>query len=70
MKFSIILSGLLALATSATAATPFDEIVAEILDNNPAIRIVNERSSAQVEQILGENTLESPEVEFGRLWGA
>ena len=70
MKFPIILSGLLALATSATAATPFDEIVAEILDNNPAIRIVNERSSAQVEQILGENTLESPEVEFGRLWGA
>ncbi|MDE6378362.1 MAG: TolC family protein, partial [Duncaniella sp.] len=70
MKRSIILCGLIGWAVTAAAATPFDEVVAEILDNNPTIRIVNARSQAQVEQTLGENTLESPEIEFGRLWGA
>lgn len=70
MKLSLVLCGCMAWAATATAMTPFDEAVAEILDNNATIRIATARSSAQLEQMLGENTLESPEVEFGRLWGA
>lgn len=54
----------------ATAGTSFDDAVAEIMANNLSPRIESARSRAQIEQMFGENTLESPEVEFTRLWGA
>lgn len=54
----------------AEAATPFDEAVAEILANNPSIATTRSRLLSGVEQTLGENTLEAPEVEFSRVWGA
>ena len=72
MKLSTILSAcvLTCSVAAAEAATPFDEAVAEILANNPTLATTRARLLGGVEQTLGENTLEAPEVEFSRVWGA
>ena len=72
MKLSTILSACLLTCSvaAAEAATPFDEAVAEILANNPTLATTRARLLGGVEQTLGENTLEAPEVEFSRVWGA
>lgn len=50
-------------------ATPFDDVVGEVMSNNLTGRIESARARAGVEEILGENTLEAPEAEFSHVWG-
>lgn len=62
-----LLLALLPLAMGAT--TTFDEVLSEVMSNNLTARAEASRSQVQVENILGENTLEAPEIEFSRVWG-
>lgn len=64
-RFIIALLSLLPISASAVT---FDEIVSEVMSNNLTARAEAARGEAQVESLLGENTLESPEVEFSRVW--
>lgn len=60
---------LLSMLPIAAGASSFDDVVSEVMSNNLTGRAEAARAGAQVEGILGENTLESPEVEFSRVWG-
>lgn len=59
----------LILAPVCAGARTFGEIVSEVLGNNLSARAENARAAAQHAEVLGDNSLEAPEVEFGRLWG-
>ena len=52
----------------AAGANTFDDVLSEVMSNNLTGRAEAARAEAQTEGILGENTLESPEVEFSRVW--
>lgn len=58
----------LSLLPIAAGASSFDDVLSEVMSNNLTARVESARAEAQVENILGENTLESPEVEFSRVW--
>lgn len=60
----------LTISLGASAQTSFDEAVARVMSNNLDARIATARSGIEAENILAENTLESPEVEFTRQWGS
>lgn len=60
---------LAALLPSAIGAASFDDALQEVMSNNLTARIESARGQAQVETIRGENTLESPEVEFAHMFG-
>ena len=60
---------LVTLRPAAAGATTFDDALQEVMSNNLTARIESSRGQAQVENILGENTLESPEVEFVHMFG-
>lgn len=64
-RFLITLMSLLPIAAGATT---FDDVLSEVMSNNLTGRAETARAGAQVENILGENTLEAPEVEFSRVW--
>ena len=51
-------------------STPFDEALAEVIGNNLSVRAEASRAQIETENILGENTLEAPEVSFSRVWGS
>ncbi len=51
-------------------ATPFDEALAEVMNNNLSARAEASRSQITAESILGENTLEAPEASFSHVWGS
>lgn len=70
MKYPAIVTLAITCIATASAATPFDEAVAEILSNNPTLQASRSRMLGQMEQTLGENTLEPLEVDFSRVWGA
>ena len=59
----------LTLIPTAVTATSFDEALQEVMSNNLTARIESSRGQAQIENILGENTLEAPEVEFVHMFG-
>lgn len=70
MKSKFLSTILLSLLPSVSfAGTPFDDAVAEIMSNNLSVRAEAARGHAGVESILADNALESPEVEFARVWG-
>jgi len=52
----------------AAGANTFDDVLSEVMSNNLTGRAEAARAEAQTEGLLGENTLESPEVEFSRMW--
>lgn len=51
-------------------STPFDEALAEVIGNNLSVRAEASRAQIETENILGENTLEAPELSFSRVWGS
>ena len=51
-------------------STPFDEALAEVIGNNLSVRAEASRAQIETENILGENTLEAPDVSFSRVWGS
>ena len=51
-------------------STPFDEALVEVIGNNLSVRAEASRAQIETENILGENTLEAPEVSFSRVWGS
>lgn len=59
----------LTLIPTAVTATSFDEALQVVMSNNLTARIESSRGQAQIENILGENTLEAPEVEFVHMFG-
>lgn len=59
---------LLSLLPITASANTFDDVVSEVINNNLTARAEASRAEAQVETMLGENTLEAPEVEFSRVW--
>lgn len=58
----------LALLPLTSYADSFDEVRAEVMANNLTARAEAARANSQIESLLGENTLESPEISYGRLW--
>ncbi len=64
-RLLIILMSMLPIAAGANT---FDDVLSEVMSNNLTGRAEAARAEAQTEGILGENTLESPEVEFSRVW--
>lgn len=60
----------LSLTSLAASASVFDDVVNELVGNNLGLRLETVRSEASVESMKAENTLEGPEIEFGRVWGA
>ena len=60
----------LSLTSLAASASVFDDVVNELVGNNLGLRVETVRSEASVESMKAENTLEGPEIEFGRVWGA
>lgn len=64
-RLLIILMSMLPIAAGANT---FDDVLSEVMSNNLTGRPEAARAEAQTEDILGENTLESPEVEFSRVW--
>lgn len=59
---------LMSMLPVAAGANTFDDVLSEVMSNNLTGRAEAARAEAQTEGILGENTLESPEVEFSRVW--
>lgn len=51
-------------------STPFDGALAEVIGNNLSVRAEASRAQIETENILGENTLEAPELSFSRVWGS
>lgn len=65
----LIILSILVPPLAASGATAFDEILSEVMTNNLSVKAEASRSRIQAENLLGDNTLESPEVEFSRVWG-
>lgn len=66
---STILTCVVSFAVVVNAGMPFDDAVAEIIDNNLSRRADDARSRASVENSRADNTLAPLDAEFTRLWG-
>lgn len=68
LKYILALVGTVACG-QASSAQGFDALADSILSGDPAVRAERARLLAEVEEMVGENRLENPELDFGYKWG-
>lgn len=68
IKYTVCCSLALGIAITAAAYNP-DQIVQQVVDGNPSLKVLKAQSTASSFQNKADNALAGPEAEFEHLWG-